>query len=130
MVGGDSLSMILGPLTLSEAADTIPPRKVAHEACTLRFSGFRCGPVSGTATTCGTNPAVRRISSRYSVFFNLREGPSEDPSDQDSTCMLPIGSGETLGTGIVVLTETSTFNPLGDPSEWSDILLFSTDGLN
>jgi hypothetical protein len=44
--------------------------------------------------------------------------------------MLPIGAGETLGTGVVVLTETSTFNPLGDPSEWSDILLFSTDGLN
>jgi hypothetical protein len=44
--------------------------------------------------------------------------------------MLPIGAGETLGTGIVVLTETSTIDPLGDPSEWSDILLFSTDGLN
>src|SRR5215469_2476481 len=67
--------------TLSEPTDTIPPRKVVHEACVLRFSGFRCGAVSGTATTCGTNPAVRRISSRYSVFFNLREGPSEDPSD-------------------------------------------------
>jgi hypothetical protein len=59
------------------------------------------------------------------VFFNIRADASED-----STCMLPIGHGESLGLGIVVLVETVPFNPLGDPSEWSDILIFSSDGLN
>jgi hypothetical protein len=64
------------------------------------------------------------------IFFNLREGPTEDPSDQDSTCMILTLPGVTVGTGAVAITESSNFNPSGDPSEWSDILLFSTDGLN